>query len=81
MNIYVGNLNYRLRENDLKSEFEKYGTVESVRIIRDRETRRSKGFGFVEVPNDEEAAKMLTELNGFELNGRQLVVKEAQPRP
>lgn len=81
MNIYVGNLSYRLRENELRDEFEKFGTVENVRIVRDRETRRSKGFGFVEVPNDEEAAKMLSELNGIELDGRQLVVKEAQPRP
>ena len=52
MNIYVGNLNYRVREDDLKQVMEEYGTVESVKIIKDRDTGKSKGFGFVEMPND-----------------------------
>lgn len=57
MNIYVGNLNYRVREDDLKQVMEEYGTVESVKIIKDRETGKSKGFGFVEMPDDEAAKK------------------------
>lgn len=57
MNIYVGNLNYRVREDDLKQVMEEYGTVESVKIIKDRETGKSKGFGFVEMPDDEAAEK------------------------
>ena len=61
MNIYVGNLNYRVREDDLKQVMEEYGTVESVKIIKDRETGKSKGFGFVEMPDDE-AAKALFNL-------------------
>ena len=79
--IYVGNLPYSVTDSSLQSNFAEFGGVSSAKVMTDRETGRSKGFGFVEVPNDEEAAKMLTELNGFELNGRQLVVKEAQPRP
>lgn len=80
MNLYVGNLNYRVKESELKNAFEEYGTVESVRIIRDRETRRSKGFGFVDVPDDKEGEKMLAEMNGKELQGREIVVKVAEPR-
>ena len=59
MNIYVGNLNYRVREDDLKQVMEEYGTVESVKIIKDRETGKSKGFGFVEMPDDEAAKKAM----------------------
>ncbi|MDR2824224.1 MAG: RNA-binding protein [Prevotellaceae bacterium] len=80
MNIYVGNLSYRLRESDLREVFEEYGQVESCRIITDRETRRSKGFAFMEMPNDEEASKAIAELNEAELEGRKLIVKESQPR-
>ncbi len=80
MNIYVGNLNYRVKEHDLQHALEDYGTVDSVRIIRDRETGKSKGYGFVEMPNEEEATKMINELNGTEFEGRQIVIKEALPK-
>ena len=80
MNIYVGNLSYRLRENDLRGVFEEYGQVDSCRIVTDRETRRSKGFGFVEMPDDQAAQKAITELNEAELEGRKLIVKESLPR-
>lgn len=80
MNIYVGNLNYRVREDDLKQVMEEYGTVESVKIIKDRETGKSKGFGFVETPDDEAAKKAIAELNEAEYEGRQMVVKEARPK-
>ena len=74
MNIYVGNLNYRVKEHDLQHALEDYGTVDSVKIIKDRETGKSKGFGFVEMPNDEEAPKVISELNGAEFEGRQIVI-------
>lgn len=80
MNIYVGNLNYRIKEHDLQHALKDYGTVDSVRIIRDRETGKSKGYGFVEMPNEEEATKMINELNGTEFEGRQIVIKEALPK-
>ncbi|WP_321425604.1 RNA-binding protein [uncultured Bacteroides sp.] len=80
MNIYVGNLNYRVREADLQQIMEDYGTVSSVKVIMDRETGKSKGFGFIEMPNDEEGAKAIAELNGAEFEGRALVVKEARPK-
>jgi RNA recognition motif-containing protein len=80
MNIYVGNLNYRVREADLQQIMEDYGTVTSVKVIMDRETGKSKGFGFVEMPNDAEATKAIAELNGAEFDGRALVVKEARPK-
>jgi RNA recognition motif-containing protein len=80
MNIYVGNLNYRVRENDLKSLLEQYGTVETAKVIKDRETGRSKGFGFVEIADDEDAQRAIDELNEKEFEGRSLVVKEALPR-
>jgi RNA recognition motif-containing protein len=80
MNIYVGNLNYRIREDDLKSIMEQYGTVDSVKVIKDRETGRSKGFAFVEMQDDKEAKKAIYELNEKEFEGRQMVVKEAIPK-
>jgi RNA recognition motif-containing protein len=80
MNIYIGNLNYRIKEQDLQQALADYGTVTSVKIIKDRETGKSKGFGFVEMPNEAEARKVLTELNGSEFEGRQMVIKEAMPR-
>ena len=80
MNIYVGNLNYRVREDDLKQVMEEYGTVESVKIIKDRETGKSKGFGFVEMGNDAQAKQAIEELNGAEYEGRTMIVKEARPR-
>lgn len=80
MNIYVGNLNYRVREDDLRQVMEEYGSVDSVKIVKDRETGRSKGFAFVEMPNNAEAIKAIEELNEAEYEGRQMVVKEARPR-
>ncbi|MDL2264865.1 RNA-binding protein [Parabacteroides sp. OttesenSCG-928-G07] len=80
MNIYIGNLNYRVREDDLKQVMEEYGAVESVKIVKDRETGRSKGFAFVEMPDDSDAKKAIDELNEAEFEGRQMVVKEARPR-
>lgn len=80
MNIYVGNLNYRVREADLQQILEDYGTVSSVKVIMDRETGRSKGFGFVEMDNDQEGAKAISELNGADFEGRTMVVKEARPK-
>ena len=80
MNIYIGNLNYRVRESDLQQVLEEYGTVESVKLIIDRDTRRSKGSAFAELPNENEARNAIEELNGAEYEGRQMVVKEATPR-
>ena len=80
MNIYIGNLNYRVRESDLQQILEEYGVVDSVKIIVDRDTKRSKGFAFAEMPNAAEAQKAIEELNQAEYEGRQMVVKEAIPR-
>ena len=80
MNIYVGNLNYRVKEQDLQQVMEDYGAVSSVKGVMDRETGKSKGFAFVEMENDAEAAQAMNELNGSEFMGRQLVIKEARPR-
>jgi len=80
MNIYIGNLSYKVRENDLKEVMEDYGTVESLKIIKDRDTGRSKGFAFVEMPNDNDAQRAIQELNGAEYEGRTMVVKVASPK-
>ena len=80
MNIYIGNLNYRVREEDLKQVMEEYGVVDSVKIIIDRETGKSKGFAFVEMQNDAEGKRAIEELNEAEYEGRQMVVKEARPK-
>ena len=80
MNIYVGNLSYKVRENDLQGVIEEYGQVESCKIINDRETGKSKGFAFVEMADDAAAARVIEELNGAEFDGRSMVVKEARPR-
>src|SRR5215212_7209100 len=77
--IYVGNLSYQTTENDLTSLFEQAGQVDSVSIITDRDTGRSKGFGFVEMGN-EDADKAIAQFNGTEVNGRALTVNEARPR-
>ena len=77
--IYVGNLSYQTTETDLSTLFEQVGQVESVNIITDRDTGRSKGFGFVEMGN-EEADKAIAQFNGTELNGRSITVNEARPR-
>lgn len=80
MNIYFGNLSYRVRENDLQGVVEEYGEVTSCKIIKDRDTGRSKGFAFVEMATPEAGAKVIEELNGAEFDGRTMVVKEANPR-
>lgn len=80
MNIYIGNLSYQVKESDLVAALEQFGEVESVRIITDRETRRSKGFGFAEMPNDDDARRVIEEMNGTEFMGRPFVIKEAIPR-
>ena len=80
MNIYVGNLSWQLSEDDLNTKFAEFGDVDSAKIITDRETGRSKGFGFVEMPNQAEAEKAIEELNGHELDGRALKVNESKPR-
>jgi RNA recognition motif-containing protein len=80
MNIYVGNLNYKVSEDDLVSVFEDYGSVESARIITDKFSGRSKGFGFVTMENDDEAQKAIEELNGTTFSNREMVVNEARPK-
>jgi RNA recognition motif-containing protein len=77
--IYVGNLSYQTTESDLANLFEQVGQVDSVSIITDRDTGRSKGFAFVEM-SDEDAEKAIAQFNGFEVNGRALTVNEARPR-
>ena len=80
MNIYVGNLSYEATEEDLQQAFEGFGQVESVNIIKDKYSGRSKGFGFVEMPAKDEAQSAINELNDTELKGRTLKVNEARPR-
>ena len=80
MKIYAGNLSYSLSSEDLWEAFEEYGNVESADVIMDRNTNRSKGFGFVEMTEDEEAKAAINGLNGKELDGRPLKVSEARPR-
>ncbi len=79
-NLFVGNMTFQTTEADLKALFEPFGQVARVHIAVDRETRRSRGFGFVEMPNDAEAAKAMQALDGKDLGGRQLKVNEARPR-
>lgn len=80
MNLFIGNLNYKVREFDLRSVMEDYGQVTSVKLIIDRETNRSKGFAFVEMPNESEAREAIKRLNGAEYVNRSMVVKEALPK-
>jgi RNA recognition motif-containing protein len=81
MNIFVGSLPYSIEEADLRESFEAYGAVDSVKIITDKFTGRSKGFGFVEMPSDEEAQKAIDELNGATVQGRTIVVNKSEPKP
>lgn len=81
MNIFVAGLSYQITEADLRELFEEYGEVSSAKIIKDKETRRSKGYGFVEMNNDDEAKQAINELNEAEYDGRKLSVSEARPRP
>lgn len=80
MNIFIGNLSYRLDVEALEQLFAEYGKVDSVKIISDRETGRSKGFGFVEMPNDSEGEAAIEGLNGSEVMERAMVVNQARPR-
>lgn len=80
MNIYVGNLPYGLSESELRDAFANFGAVSSVKILTDRETGRSRGFGFVEMPNRPEAEAAVANLNGKDVGGRPLRVNEARPR-
>jgi len=80
MNIYIGNLPFSLEETELKEFFEEYGEVSSVKIITDKSTGRSKGFGFIEMPEEEQALKAIEELNEAEVDGRSIVVKKAEEK-
>ena len=80
MNIFVAKLNFDTQESDLRNAFEAYGEVDSVKIIMDKFTGRSKGFGFVEMPNEEEGKAAIDGLNDQDFDGRTIVVKVAQPR-
>lgn len=78
MNIFVSNISFKVREQALKELFQQYGEVSNVRIIKDKETRRSKGYGFVEMPNDAEGNAAINGLNGSDHNERTIVVAEAK---
>jgi len=80
MNIFVAKLNFDTRESDLEQAFEEFGQVDSVKIIMDKFTGKSKGFGFVEMANDDEAREAINQLNDSEFDGRTIVVKEAEDR-
>lgn len=80
MNIYVGNLSWNLKDQDLANLFTPYGEVASAKIVMDKFTQRSKGFGFVEMPNDDQAQSAIAQLNGSEVDGRNLVVNESRPK-
>lgn len=80
MNIFVAKLNYDTSEDTLRQVFEEFGEVSSAKVVFDRDSGRSKGFGFVEMPNDDEANNAIDNLNDSELDGRTIVVKVARPR-
>jgi RNA recognition motif-containing protein len=80
MNIYVGNLSYGMNEDELRDAFSAFGEVSSVKILMDRETGRSRGFGFVEMPSQSDGEKAIAQLNGKEVGGRPLRINEARPR-
>jgi cold-inducible RNA-binding protein len=79
--LYVGNLPYQTGENELQDLFGQHGTIESVRVMRDMATGRARGFAFVEMSTDEEAATAASALNGHQMEGRALAVNEARPKP
>jgi RNA recognition motif-containing protein len=81
VNIFVGNLDYNVTEETVRNLFERYGAVNSARVMTDRETGRSRGFAFVEMPNDTEAGQAIAALNGHNQDGRALNVNEARPKP
>jgi len=80
MNIYVGNLSQEVTEDDLREAFESFGQVTSIKIIKDKYTNESKGFGFIEMPGKQEATSAMEDLNGKELKGKPITVNEAKPR-
>ncbi|MGE9310615.1 RNA recognition motif domain-containing protein [Niabella sp. CJ426] len=80
MNIYVGNLSWNLKDQDLQNLFSSHGEVTSAKIVLDKFTNRSKGFGFVEMANDDEAQAAISALNGTEVDGRNIVVNESRPK-
>ncbi|MDY0110717.1 MAG: RNA-binding protein [Candidatus Krumholzibacteria bacterium] len=80
MDIYVGNLPWSCNDDDLRELFQSFGQVEGARVITDRETGRSRGFGFVQMPNSEEAAQAIQNLDGKDMDGRPLRVNESQPK-
>ena len=80
MNIFVAKLNFDTQESDLQYAFEEFGQVDSVKIIQDKFSGKSKGYGFVEMPNDDEALNAIDNLNDSDLDGRTIVVKKAEPR-
>ena len=80
MNIFVAKLNFKTRKEDLEKAFSQFGQVSSAKVVTDRDTGRSKGFGFVEMPNDAEAKKAIAELHQAELEGRSITVNEARPQ-
>ena len=80
MNIYIGNLAYTVSEDDLRDAFSEFGQVDSASIINDKFSGRSKGFGFVDMPNDSEAREAIESMNDKDLNGRTIKVNEAKPR-
>ncbi|MBI2433781.1 MAG: RNA-binding protein [Candidatus Hydrogenedentes bacterium] len=80
MNIYVGNLSFKTRDEDLRSAFERHGTVNDARVVMDRESGRSRGFGFVEMADDNEARTAIQQLNGSALQDRNITVNEARPK-
>jgi RNA recognition motif-containing protein len=81
MNIYVGNLSWNLKDQDLSNLFASHGDVTSAKIVTDKFTGRSKGFGFVEMSNDDQAQAAISALNGSEVDGRNIVVNESRPKP
>lgn len=81
MNIYAGNLPYRITEDELRDLFAEYGEVSSAKMVIDRDSGRSKGFGFVEMPDNSQAKTAIEALNGTEVQGRNIVVNEARPKP
>lgn len=81
MDIYVGNLPWSTNDDDLRTLFQEFGDVDGARVIMDRETGRSRGFGFVQMPSNDEANKAIESLNGQDYNGRPLRVNESQPKP
>jgi RNA recognition motif-containing protein len=80
MNIYVSNLSFNVQDDDLRGFFESYGEVASAKVIMDKYTNKSRGFGFVEMPNDAEGQQAIAELNGGTVEGRSINVTEARPR-